>query len=351
MNKNFNIKNLLSTIFSFGFIVWFVVNFYILPPPDFPLNQIISIKNGDNLEKISEELKEKKLFYSSFFFKTIVQLAGMEKKIKAGQYVFKEKLNIFELIKTLSSNSSQGKVLKITIPEGFTLYDIADLFEKSGLFSKEKLWEVTGDPLNGCLTESCFKNQEEFSKRFPLLSTKPKNTSLEGFFFPDTYFILKDANTEAVVSLVLGNLEKKITPRTMEAVRKSGHSFFEVLTMASLIEKEASEEKDRKLISGILWKRLLAGMPLQVDAVFRYIIGKNSFELTKKDLKTDSPYNTYLYKGLPPAPIANPGLSSINAALFPEKSDYWYYFSDKKGKTYYSASYKDHLAKKARFLK
>lgn len=121
--------------------------------------------------------------------------------------------------------------------------------------------------------------------------------------------------------------------------------------MASLLEEEARTTETRKMVSGILWKRLSAGMPLQVDAVFPYIIGKNTFEITLKDLEFDSPYNTYKYKGLPPGPISNPGKDSILAAIYPTKSDYWFYLSDKNGLMHYAITFDEHKINKAKYLK
>ena len=121
--------------------------------------------------------------------------------------------------------------------------------------------------------------------------------------------------------------------------------------MASILEKEAYLTEDKKIIADILWRRLKEEMPLQVDAALQYITDRNTFELTKDDLKIDSPYNTYRYKGLPPTPISNPGLDSIKAAIFVEPNSYWYYLSDKNGKLYYSETFKEHKLKKAEYLK
>jgi len=243
-----------------------------------------------------------------------------KKKIKTGEYFFEEKIDAVSLMTKISSDTYQKNFLKITIPEGFTLRDIAFLFENKGIWQAEELWETTGLP-----------------------TTK---SSLEGFLFPDTYYIPTNISPESMVKIMLENFDKKT-----EGLFSSEDKKRDVVTMASLLEKEASTEKDKKTISGILWKRLEVGMPLQVDAVFPYIIGKYSLQLTTKDLKVDSPYNTYLYKGLPPGPIANPGLKSIEAALSPTESPYWFYLSDKDENVHYSATYDEHLLKKERYLR
>ncbi|MBI3075161.1 MAG: endolytic transglycosylase MltG, partial [Parcubacteria group bacterium] len=146
------------------------------------------------------------------------------------------------------------------------------------------------------------------------------------------------------------NFFKKIKPLET-AIGDSGKNLHEILTMASLLEEEARAADTRRLIAGILWRRLKIGMPLQVDATFMYINGKNTFELTLEDLADDSsPYNTYTHKGLPPGPITNPGLDSIVAALYPKENPYLFYLADLSGTTYYSRTFDEHKEKKFRYL-
>lgn len=295
-----------------AFLLW---RLYILPPSDFPLNKIITIEEGNTLNMVAENFADKKLISSTFWFETVGWLLRADKKVKAGEYFFDKPLTAVQLMKDITSDSCQPELIKITIPEGFDLRDIASLFKAKGIWQDEELYQITGQPA----TEN----------------------SLEGFLFPDTYFVPLNITPDSMVKIMRENFNDKTTPEMRE---KS------IVTMASLLEKEASSEKDRKLISGILWKRLKAGMPLQVDAVFPYIIGKYSLQLTLDDLKFDSPYNTYLYKGLPPGPIANPGLVSLEAALNPTDSLFWYYLSDKQGVIHYSKNYDEHLFQKAQYL-
>ncbi len=144
--------------------------------------------------------------------------------------------------------------------------------------------------------------------------------------------------------------KKRIATLTSE-VEKFGKPVSEIVILASLLEEEASTSEDRRIVSGILWKRLSMGMLLQVDATFQYINGKGSLELTLDDLKIDSPYNTYKYKGLPPTPISNPGLDSIRAAVIPTKTNYLYYLSERDGTMHYATTFAEHLRNKARYLR
>ena len=172
--------------------------------------------------------------------------------------------------------------------------------------------------------------------------------TLEGFLFPDTYFFPKNISAEEAVKIILQNFNKK----TDSVFRKTAadKEVYDILIMASILEKEARTAEDKKIIADILWRRLKEGRPLQVDASLQYITGRNTFELTKKDLKMDSPYNTYRYKNLPPAPISNPGIDSIEAAFEPEANPFWYYLSDKDGIIHYSKTFEEHKSKKEKYL-
>ena len=181
------------------------------------------------------------------------------------------------------------------------------------------------------------------------LADKPKSASLEGYLFPDTYRFFKDAKLPDVVNKMIANLENKLTSDLKMAIKNSSFTTYEVLTMASLIEKEVKSDSDREIVSGILWKRLKAKIPLQVDATLVYITGRK--EISDADKKINSPYNTYYYRGLPKGPISNPGLSAIRAAVFPENSPYWYYLSAKDGQTIFSQTLEEHNRNKAIYLK
>lgn len=301
------------------------------------------------MKEVAADFEKQKLIRSSFAFETIGWIMKTEKQIKAGEYFFEEKMPAINLMKAISGNDYL-KFARITIPEGFTLRDISSLCENKKIWSDGDLWKETGTPGIECVNHGCLKPDPEFLSSFPLLSSKPGYASLEGFLFPDTYYVPLSVTPESMVKIMLENTEKKITPELREKIEKSGHSFYEILTMASLLEKEAAKKEDKEIISGILWKRIEAGMPLQVDATFLYMIGKPSKELTLRDLKMDSPYNTYVYKGLPSGPICNPGLDSIEAALSPKDSPYWYYLSDRNYKVYYSQTFNEHVEKKGIYL-
>jgi UPF0755 protein len=172
----------------------------------------------------------------------------------------------------------------------------------------------------------------------------------EGYLFPDTYFFYENIRPEQVIEAMRNNFDNQTKKLTLK-MTFSGRSLEDVIKMASIVEEEANLSEVRRTIAGILWKRIENNMPLQVDAPFFYLLGKTSAELTKNDLAMNSPYNLYKNKGLPPTPISNPGLETIEDVLNPINTKYWFYLSDSKGDTYYAETHDGHIANKAKYIK
>jgi UPF0755 protein len=298
----------------------FIYAFFSVPSQKFQ-NKIFWIEPGETSKQTSQNLKKEKIIKSSFVFDSLIYLNGKEKEIKAGKYIFKKPENVLKVLNIILKGPNI-ELVKITIPEGWTKERIGDYFGENGFFSFPK-----NEWLNAASTS-------------------------EGYLFPDTYFIDKDARPGQIVKIMSQNFNSKISQEMREAIRKNGKNFNEILIMASLIEKEAFDSLEEKsLISGILWKRLENNMPLQVDATVSYIVGRPSLKLTDEDLAIDSPYNTYKYRGLPPSAIGNPGLESIIAAVYPKNSPYLYYLHAKNGKIYYAKTFEEHKRNKAKYLK
>lgn len=308
-------KLILKIILSVAGIFFLAFLFVISAPSNFPVNKIITVEKGATLKQIAENFKQENLIRFPTLFDVIIRWTGHETEIKAGKYIFNRPFSIIGLALRLIKGDYGIPIVKITIPEGSTISDINKIFLNAG-----------------------FENFEI------------KNKELEGYLFPDTYFFMMNSAPEEVIAKMQENLETK-TAKLKDEIKVQNRTFRQILTMASLLEKEAPKTEDRKIISGILWKRLDKKMPLQVDATLDYALGKNTFELTADDLKTDGPYNTYTRIGLPPTPICNPGFEAILAAIHPQESPYWYYLSDKKGNIYYSKTFEEHIAKKQKYLK
>ena len=300
-----------------------------------PLNptgetKIFKVSKGDSAKVIAENLKDTDLIKNPFLFRLYVFLALSQYSLKPGEYELSSKMPIRDIGDTLVLGGVNEVI--ITIPEGFSLKQVEDRLVGAGLAKRDELMNY------------------KFSKDGPpILFDKPKSASLEGYLFPDTYRFFKDATLSDVISKMIDNLSNKLTPDLETAIKNSSYGTYEILTMASLVEKEIPKDSDRPVVAGILWKRLKAGVPLQVDATLVYITGRN--ELYETDKKINSRYNTYLYRGLPKSPIANPGLSAIKAAIFPETSSYWHYLSAKDGTTIFSKTLEEHLRNKVIYLK
>jgi len=306
------------------FVVFFVIVFFLtlnafywVPPAKFKDETTIKIERGSNLTQISKKLKEDGLIRSQFWFKSFVEIFGGDTAVKAGDYHFEKPISTPTLAWRLSIGKYSLNPIRVTVPEGLNVRQMSELFAgKFDLFDKE-----------------------EFIK-----------DALEGYLFPDTYFFLPNASSSGVIEKMNAQFGDVITA-LQEKIGNSGKSFEDVITMASLVEEEAHTKEDRRIISGILWKRLGLGIPLQVDASFSYVNGKNTYELTLVDLEVDSPYNTYRNLGLPPTPISNPGLDSILAALEPIDSDYLYYLSDLDGNIYYAEDFDGHQKNRELYLR
>ena len=310
-----NIKRNLFVFLSAVFVVvTFFLSYLISAPQNFPTGRIINIEQGATLTEISQALSEKSVINSSLFFKLSVQYIGKDSAAIAGDYFFDKPISVFDVAKKITEGEYGLVPTKVTILEGSTIFDMAEIFE-------EKFSEFDG-------------------ARFLELAT-----SSEGYLFPDTYSFLLNTKEDQIFKEMRDNFNKKIA-LIQEDIDASGHSLEEIVIMASIIEKEAWKEEDRRLISGVLWNRIDIDMPLQVDAAFLYINGKSTYHLTYDDLDIDSPYNTYKYKGLPRGPICNPSLSSLKAAAVPEESDYLFYLADREGNTYYAYNFEGHKKNK-----
>lgn len=297
------------------------------------------IEEGQGVNEISTNLFETGAIESKLVFETHIYLADLEGSIIAGTYQIPR-----SSVKTLTEQLTTGPAReekKVTFIEGWTLHDIANYIEEQGISSKEDFLAIVNKPVaNGFSSDT-----------YPILYSKPDSVDLEGYLFPDTYRVYKTVTAEQVVDVMIQTLTRRITREMAEEIDAQGKTFHEILTMASIIEKEVISDKDRRIVSGILWKRIDAGMPLQVDSTVNYITGNDRPGVLIDETKLDNPFNTYKYKGLPPGPIANPSLSAIQASIYPTESDYWFYLSKPDGETVFSETYEQHVNAKNTYLK
>lgn len=301
-----------------GGIMILIVLLWILPPASFPKGRIIRIQEGATVREIGAYLEDKKVVQSELLFTALIKVMPGQPKIIAGDYMLNHRLPVLGVIYRLMTGSYGIKPIAVRIPEGATVRDIGIILDR---------------------------RLPEFDRATFLTAA----SSSEGYLFPDTYLFLPTATEDQIIDEMRENFDRQIDPLRL-AIFTSGKTLDEVVTMASIIEKEGITTEDRGIISGILWKRIEEGMRLQVDAVFPYFLGKNTFTLTRADLRNPSPYNTYRYAGLPPGPIGSPSLDSLRAAVSPIDSPYWFYLSDLHSEMHYAVDYKEHLSYKNKYL-
>jgi len=316
----------------------------------------IEIPEGAGTIEIGELLKEKELTRSKWLFVMWAGITGRAARLQHGKYQLEGSVTIPEVVSRLQKGERFLNEITITTPEGWNLEDMAAYLETQGIAGKEKFFSIAGRPREFRRPN---ESQSIIYDQFPFLKERPAGASLEGYLFPDTYRIFRNSAPEDVVIKMLKNFDKKLAPALREDVSRNNKTLYEIITMASLIEKEVVSEEDRALVSGILWKRLELGIGLQVDATIVYLKQQEtrdkkqetSAKISIEDTKIDSSYNTYKYRGLPPGPIANPGLSAIRAAIFPKPSPYLYYLSAPDGQTIFSKTLEEHNEAKAKYLR
>lgn len=295
------------------------------------------VPTGAGLSVIADDLEEKDLIRSSFAFTTHVRVQNRAHLLRAGSYVLQQSMSADDILEVLTGGAA-GEV-SITIPEGFTVADIDRMMAGKG-------FTATGAIL------ACAKTCDFSAFDFLPASSDGPGGRVEGYLYPDTYFVGGEAgDPQALLLRLLMTFEAKVVVGLATDITASGKPLDQLVTMASLIEKEAAGDDERGTISGILWKRLDEGIVLGVDAAVRYAVQKEPREpLTRADLESDSPYNIRVRAGLPPGPIANPGLASIEAALKPEASPYYYYLHGTDGQIRYARTNDEHNQNKAKYL-
>lgn len=307
------------------------------------LTETIEIKQGMSLQNIALLLKEENLIRNRLFFILYAEIEGRGNKLKAGRYEFNSFMNIKEIVEAMSGGVVAESV-RVTIPEGFTRKQIIErLMSNNVLINKNEFINLVN--LSTQSAGKIFSDRDGQAYDWEFLKNI-QASSLEGFLFPDTYDFNLKSEPHDILEKFLVNFEEKT-----KDVRDGTDNFYDILILASLLEKEVQTSKDMKLVAGILNNRLEINMALQVDATLVYVTGKKTAELTNKDKLINSPYNTYQNRGLPPAPIANPGLKAINAALNPTPNSYFYYLSAPDATTYFAETLKGHNENKAKYLK
>ena len=283
----------------------------------------VEIPRGATFRQAADVLWKERLIRDKKIFLALGRLTGADRKIRAGFYSFwsnMSPLDIFSIIR-------KGRIIEfeLRVIEGDSLYEIAETFAKAGLVSKEEFMELVRDP--GILASHDIEAQ-----------------SMEGYLYPDTYIVPKGIKAEDALDIMLSRMKEKFSPEIAARAEALGMTKTGVLTLASIIEKEAVADEERPVISAVYHNRLRKGMPLQADPTSIYGIKSSKERITKADLQRKTPYNTYVIKGLPPGPIASPGLKSMIAAVNPAQVPYLYFVSNNDGTHNFSISLNEHEA-------
>jgi len=310
--------------------------FFFVPPSITSLNKVVTIKKGMPLRKISTLLEQEGIIRNKEFFAGMVTLLGKKKEIKAGEYELHTRMLPLEVLYTLVKG--QFKQHLITIPEGYTLSQIGQLLEDSGILSKPVFLEKA--------SSSSFITSLGLSPFFPdQTQDPPKNrrgVTLEGFLFPNTYHFIKETDPEEVIRIMVKQFQKVFSSDLAERAAHLGIHPYEAVILASIIEKETPLLEEKPLVSAVFHNRMKIKMPLQSDPTVIYGIKDFNGNLTKEHLSTPTPYNTYLYHGLPPTPICNPGKESLLAALHPASVPYLYFVSKNDRSHHFSIHLEEH---------
>jgi UPF0755 protein len=331
------IKITVLLLVFFCLVYWYVNNKTHGSKSDSPVEQKFTIINGEGVNQISEKLEKQGLISDNIYFDIYIWRSKRENKIIAGIYTLRPNMTIPEIVDIITSGKAEPKDKKITIIEGWSNEKIGEYLAQNNIISKEE-WEKE--------TKNLDKYKEQYSFLNDLNSAED---TLQGFLFPDTYLINPEPTAEMIIIKMLNNFDKKLTT-IREDIGQNKRTLKEVITLASIIEKEAPKENDQKIIAGIFWRRLSEDYPLQSCATINYILGISKEKLSLADTRIKSPYNTYINKGLPPGPISNPGLNAIMAAVYPQESDYFYFLNNpESGEIIFSRTLDEHARNKEEY--
>jgi len=297
---------------------YFFIDYQIFTPLTIQsAEQTFIIEKGEGLREISAHLEEKELIRNKTIFEYYVWYRGWAARLQAGEYSLSSSLNIPQTAEKIVKGEATSQETNITIPEGFDLKKIDARLTKAGLIEAGELL---------------------------------RQSQLEGYLFPDTYKFSQGASLDEIIDKMRENFERKLTQDLIEEIERQGRTIEEIIIMASLLEKEVPTDEDRRIVSGIFWKRLKDNYPLQSCATIAYILDIDKWRYSTADTKIESPYNTYQNIGLPPGPINNPGLSTIGAAISPQASDYYFFLSKPGGETVFSRTLEEHNENKVKYL-
>lgn len=285
----------------------------------------VTVKQGMTASEIADTLYSHGVIDSKLSFLWRTRFGRNANAFHSGTYLFSPGMDAEAVVAKLVSGETV--TVKFTIPEGFTVKDIAERLDQQGLVKKEEF-----------LSKAKTFAPYSYMKKGPDVLF-----SAEGYLFPDTYELHEDPSADNILRMMAEDFDQRLTQRLRNRAKQMNLSIHDLITLASLVEKEARYDEDRPIIAQVFFKRLKIGMPLQTDASLQYLMDAPKEDVSIADTKMDSPYNTYQHTGLPPGPVANPGMKAIEAVLEPSDTDYLYFVADRDGHNHYAANYAEHM--------
>jgi len=299
-------------------VLFALITIFSVAPSSFPQHKVISIPKNTYLSQAAKILAEENVIRSEMLFKAYALFTSGHRQVQAGDYLFDAPQSALRVAYRMTHGEQDLPQISITLYEGMTAREMVTQIKKNiPSFDDKTFYDIA--------------------------------KSYEGYLFPDTYFFYENVTPAQVLTTLRDNFNQKIKTALLD-IQAFGKPLNEVIEMASIVEREATSTADRKVIAGVLWKRIDIGMALQVDPPFYYILGKGSLQLTVKDMAMNSPYNLYTHKGLPPTPISNPGLDAILATVNPKKSNFLFFLADNRGVIHYAETNDGHVANKSKYL-
>lgn len=306
-----------------------------LQSPEGDAEQLVFVvEDGDSFSAVADTLKNRELINSKFWFSVYAKYDGSARKIQAGEFELMRGMNYASIIDELID--ADAEEVSITIPEGYTIEQIGEVVMANFYVTPADWGILTG-------MESPFEDHP-----FIVSAQKPEDVDLEGYLFPDTYRFFVNAGGKDIVKKMIDTAEERVS-----SINKTSkdYTLHEVLTLASIVEREVMSEDDKALVADLFLRRLSIGMALQADSTVNYVTGKKTPGISLADRDIESPYNTYQNAGLPPGPISNPGLESIKAVFSPSPNSYLFFLTTPEGEVIYALSHDDHVQNKAKYLR
>jgi UPF0755 protein len=301
--------------------------------------QELVIDQGQSFVSVADEMVEQDLIANATWFRIMAEIAGLTNDVQVGSYQILPGEDYKTILATVTAGTTEGVDVRVTIPEGFTLKQMGESLAAKSLVTEEDWAVATG------------MNSPLETHEFVVAAQKPADVDLEGYLFPDTYRFSADMGAEGIAEIMLDNMAERVNDLGRPQGDAAGMTLHEVLTLASIVEREVRQPDTMKNVADIFLKRLEIGMALQADSTVNYITGGDdpSISLDDRD-NTDSPYNTYLYPGLPPGPISAPSQNALDSVIDPIENNYFYFLTTDDGEIHYAETHEEHVQNKAEYL-